>query len=173
MQRPHLEYFTWLDEKLFVKSCPITIRPFHHTTFAHFYHFCTLFTILQLFGQLVITFSYSVTMFIMLYHVWHGFFYHFHHFIRILTLFGTLSHLSPQLFTLISPTILLVVYYFYYLSPLSQSFANFTSLHWHLNEHWLIWKVVQYTISYPIFVHGIRVCTYPESVVSHEAVGRM
>ena len=64
------------------------------------------------------------TMFIMLYHVW-PLFYHFHHFISILTLFETLAHLSPQLFTLISPTILLVVYYFYHLSPLSQSFANF------------------------------------------------
>ena len=29
------------------------------------------------------------------------------------------------------------------------------------------------TISYPMFVHGIQVYTYPESVVSHEAVGRM
>ena len=27
------------------------------------------------------------------------------------------------------------------------------------------------TISYPMFVHGIRVYSYPESVVSHEAVG--
>ena len=33
--------------------------------------------------------------------------------------------------------------------------------------------ISQETISYPMFVYGIRVCTYPESVVSHEAVGRM
>ena len=33
--------------------------------------------------------------------------------------------------------------------------------------------ILRDTISYPIFVHGIRVYTYPESVVSHEAVGRM
>ena len=59
-------------------------------------------------------------MFITLCHVWPL----FYHFISILTLFGTLAHLSPQLFTLISPTILLVVYYFYHLFPLSQSFAN-------------------------------------------------
>ena len=115
---------------------------------ATFAHFCTLFTILQLFGQIVITFSHSVTMCIMLYHVWHGFVYHFHHFISILALFGTLAHLSPQLFTFISPTILLVVYYFYHLSLLSQSFANFTSLHWYLNEHWPIWKVLKYTVKY-------------------------
>ena len=62
------------------------------------------------------------------------------------TLFGTLAHLSPQLFTVISLTILLVVYNFYHLLPLSQSFANF--FNWHLNKHWLIWKVLQYTDQY-------------------------
>ena len=69
------------------------------------------------------------------------------------TLFGTLAHLSPQLFTLMSQTILFVVYNFYHLLPLSQSFAIFVN--WHLNKHWLIWKVLQYTIIYrSIYIFG-------------------
>ena len=57
---------------------------------ATFAHFCTLFTILQLFWQLFSTFSHSVTMFITLYHIW-PLFCNFHYFISILTLFGILA----------------------------------------------------------------------------------
>ena len=148
-------YLKWLAEKCFVKSCLISIRPFHyfshfltllHTlhTFAHFSQFCNFF---DNFSSILAT---VWQMFITLYHV-SPLFYHSHNCISILTLFGTLAHLSPQLFILISPAILLVVYYVYHLSPLSQSFANFkhlSSLHWHLDKHWLIWKVLQYTDKY-------------------------
>ena len=72
-------------------------------------------------------------------------------FLPLSPLYQHFNTVSPQLFTLISQTILLVVYYFYHLLPLSKSFANckhFSSLHWHLDKHWLIWKVLQYTDKY-------------------------
>ena len=65
----------------------------------------------------------------------------------------------------------------YYQAGLSnnQEIRVFPGTVWNTGKYWYFpGNTGKYDIiSYPMFVYGIRVCTYPESVVSHEAVGRM